>query len=124
MRIANVRGRGWLLTGEHFGVDISESSGGEFPSDVGALLRDWDRLRAWMASRIPAALAMEQRHFEPSDLGPVVALPPQVFAIGLNYGRHKQKAGFESASEPVIFTKFTSSLAGARAPLLPSRRQA
>lgn len=112
MRIANVRGRAVLVTGNSSGIDISESSHGMFPSRVEALVEQWDRFVDWAASRDPAT-STDERRFTLSDLDPVVANPPQVFAIGLNYAPHKDESGFASADEPVIFTKFASSLAGA-----------
>jgi len=38
--------------------------------------------------------------------------PRQVFAIGLNYLAHQVEAGFPRPTEPMVFTKFASSICG------------
>ena len=50
-------------------------------------------------------------------LGPPVPDPRQVFAIGLNYGGHADESGLPRPSSPMVFTKFTSCLAGPTADL-------
>jgi 2-keto-4-pentenoate hydratase/2-oxohepta-3-ene-1,7-dioic acid hydratase in catechol pathway len=47
-----------------------------------------------------------------AELGPAVPRPRQIFAIGLNYVDHTRETGFKQPAEPVVFTKFQSSLAG------------
>jgi 2-keto-4-pentenoate hydratase/2-oxohepta-3-ene-1,7-dioic acid hydratase in catechol pathway len=50
--------------------------------------------------------------FSVEDLGPPVLEPRQVFAIGLNYAPHAAEAGYDPPSEPMVFTKFPSSITG------------
>lgn len=45
-------------------------------------------------------------------LGPPVARPHKIIAVGLNYADHAAESGAEIPTEPVLFTKATSSLAG------------
>jgi 2-keto-4-pentenoate hydratase/2-oxohepta-3-ene-1,7-dioic acid hydratase in catechol pathway len=45
-------------------------------------------------------------------LGPPVTRPVQVFAIGLNYADHASETGLELPEQPMVFTKWTSSIAG------------
>jgi len=44
--------------------------------------------------------------------------PPNVFAIGLNYRKHAEESGQPLPSAPVIFIKATTSVTGARAPII------
>jgi 2,4-didehydro-3-deoxy-L-rhamnonate hydrolase len=112
VRVANVNGRAWLLTGDRTGVDINHASAGAFPSDVRQLLPELGRLEEWLTSHAPDTVESQITSFELDDLGPVVPDPLQIFAIGLNYGSHKDETGYTDAPEPVIFTKYASSLAG------------
>src|SRR5690242_16202218 len=48
--------------------------------------------------------------FSPDELDPPVPDPRQVFAIGLNYAPHAEEAGYALPSEPMVFTKFPSSI--------------
>ena len=45
-------------------------------------------------------------------LGPCVANPSKIVCIGLNYAKHAKESGAQLPSEPIIFLKATSSLAG------------
>ncbi|HEX3885456.1 MAG TPA: fumarylacetoacetate hydrolase family protein [Stellaceae bacterium] len=45
-------------------------------------------------------------------IGPCVANPSKVLAIGLNYRLHAQEAGMPIPSEPIFFLKATSSICG------------
>ncbi|MER7556394.1 fumarylacetoacetate hydrolase family protein [Nocardioides sp. NPDC126508] len=112
MRVANVNGRAWLLTGDRTGVDINHVSANAFPTDVRQLLPELDRLGEWLQDQPPDTIETQVTSFELGDLGPVVTDPPQIFAIGLNYRSHKDETGYTQAPEPVIFTKYASSLVG------------
>ncbi|GAB7004533.1 fumarylacetoacetate hydrolase family protein [Nocardioides sp. AN3] len=112
MRVANVNRRAWLLTGDRTGVDINHASAGAFPADLRQLLPELDRLEAWLREQPWGVIETQAMSFELDDLGPVVPDPPQIFAIGLNYRSHKDETGYAQAPEPVIFTKYASSLAG------------
>ncbi|MCE0767385.1 fumarylacetoacetate hydrolase family protein [Pseudonocardia kujensis] len=110
MRLTNVRGR---LTVDVDGNphDVERVSRGVFSSDPQAVYDRWDEF--W--DRIPEMVAAAD---EPTSgplagaLGPVVPFPRQVFAIGLNYVNHAAETGFELPADPVVFTKFSSCLAG------------
>ena len=45
-------------------------------------------------------------------LGSVVVSPQQIFAVGLNYRHHAAEMNMTLPSEPMVFTKFVSSLCG------------
>ncbi|MFI5541797.1 fumarylacetoacetate hydrolase family protein [Nocardia sp. NPDC051900] len=122
MRLANVRGRATVVIDDHTGVDVHDISEGAFPTDASELLARWEEFRRWTSEQDPLAWDHHGRKtLDHNDLGPVVTAPRQIFAIGLNYGLHRDEAGFADATAPVIFTKFASSLCGAHATVtLPS----
>ena len=70
----------------------------------------WEEFRAWAASASFADAAT----IAVDELGPVVTRPPQVFGIGLNYRDHAAESGMDLPSEPVVFTKYPSSVTGPR----------
>ncbi len=49
---------------------------------------------------------------EGTRLGSPIARPGKIIGIGLNYADHAREAGMEIPSEPIIFTKATTSLCG------------
>lgn len=60
------------------------------------------------------------------DLGQVKLLPPlpapgKIICVGLNYIDHSIESGFTPPDYPTIFTRFTSSLIGAGAPIIRPR---
>jgi 2-keto-4-pentenoate hydratase/2-oxohepta-3-ene-1,7-dioic acid hydratase in catechol pathway len=116
MRIANVAGRLALVTDTH-ALDVNTASGGTFPSDPQAIYDVWDAFRQWAATA-DFSTAIE---YSENQLQVVVPRPRQVFAIGLNYREHALESGLAIPTDPVVFTKFQSSLAGPRADVeLPS----
>jgi 2-keto-4-pentenoate hydratase/2-oxohepta-3-ene-1,7-dioic acid hydratase in catechol pathway len=90
-------------------ADIATASGGRFGPSVEEVLSRWEEFRAWAQSApdlgVATPLAVER-------LGPVVASPRQVFAVGLNYRAHAQEAGMGIPNVPLVFTKFPSCVAG------------
>lgn len=48
----------------------------------------------------------------PGRIGPCLAWVPNFYCIGLNYARHAREANMPEPSEPIIFSKATSALAG------------
>ena len=114
MRIANVAGRACIVTPTG-GVDLFAASDGRFPDNVDAAIGQLDEIAAWFAAADPAldpGLSTEALLDDLSRLGPPVTRPPQIFAIGLNYADHAEETGLELPSQPMVFTKFASSLAG------------
>jgi 2,4-didehydro-3-deoxy-L-rhamnonate hydrolase len=118
MRIGNLDGRLVLLDDGH-AVDVEQASAGRFGSDPQAVFDRWDEFVDWAADHDGANRAPLQ-----SDrLGPPVPRPPQVFGIGLNYRDHAEEAGLALPEEPMVFTKFPSSITGPHAEVrLPSDR--
>lgn len=108
MRIANLDGRLALIAGDR-ALDVATASDGRFGPDPRDAYEHWDAFAAWGARQDVAAGAP----FDRADLGPVVPEPRQIFAIGLNYVSHADESGFAVPENPIVFTKFVSSLAGA-----------
>lgn len=52
---------------------------------------------------------------------PVVPRPPKVICVGLNYRDHAEETGAKIPEHPVFFSKFTSCLIGAGAPIVIPR---
>lgn len=116
MRIANLQGRSTLVsgsaTGGSRGLDVEGASGGRFGADPQAVWSDWAEFTAW-AGTIDVAAHPDARPFEEGDLLAPVPNPSQVFGIGLNYADHAAESSMEVPEDPLVFTKFPSSVAGA-----------
>lgn len=114
MKVANVEGRACIVT-EAGGVDVAAASSGLFSSLVDELIPVLDEVADWFADQQPdrdPSLATSVLQDQLDRLGPPVTRPVQVFAIGLNYADHADETGLEIPEQPMVFTKWTSSLAG------------
>ncbi len=113
MRIANLNDRAILVRDSGY-VDLATASGGRIGPDPRAVLASLPAVRAWLAEAEPA----DTEQVSPDELassgrlGPVVSDPSQIFAVGLNYRTHAAEMGLTPPSQPMIFTKFPSSLTG------------
>jgi 2-keto-4-pentenoate hydratase/2-oxohepta-3-ene-1,7-dioic acid hydratase in catechol pathway len=67
-----------------------------------ASLAQWERDGAARAPRVPSG----------TRLGPPIARPNKIVCIGLNFRDHAAETGAQPPSEPVIFFKATTALAG------------
>jgi 2-keto-4-pentenoate hydratase/2-oxohepta-3-ene-1,7-dioic acid hydratase in catechol pathway len=116
MRLANLHGRATLVLDEGI-IDVAEASKGQFSSSTDVIVGQLTDLDRWLRSEKPEIGDFTTPVHVALDpgLGPVVSRPSQVFAIGLNYRTHAKEMGFTLPSKPMVFTKFTSSLAGANA---------
>jgi 2-keto-4-pentenoate hydratase/2-oxohepta-3-ene-1,7-dioic acid hydratase in catechol pathway len=116
MRLGVIANRLVLVDGDT-AVDIEQSSNGRFPADPERLFDAWDNLVEWAAT---AEFDGERLPLE--QLQNPVPAPRQVFGIGANYIDHVEEAararGYEGdvkamlPKDPLIFTKFRSSLCG------------
>lgn len=68
-----------------------------------------DRLRAVTPEDLPLVAGVPQDGLR---LGPCVAGVGKFIAVGLNYADHAAEAGLPIPDEPVLFTKWTSCIAG------------
>ncbi len=114
MKIANIEGRAHIVT-ESGGVDVELASDGRFPSDNQQLILQLDELQSWYAGSDLVAdpsLSTDRLQESLDRLQSPVPNPSQVFAIGLNYKAHGDEVSMTATQEPMIFTKFPSSITG------------
>ena len=104
-----------------FGAPGAEAPGvfrGDTPLDASGFGGDWDeaffggdglaRLGRWLdGAGASAPLAPEG-----ARLGPPVARPSKIVCIGLNYRDHARETGAALPTEPIVFMKATSAIAG------------
>ena len=119
VRVVNRAGR-LALEVDGRAIDVEQRSAGRFAPDPMAAFRDWPAFLEWGRAQQPTE---RDPSIETEELGPPVPRPAQVFAIGLNYRDHAEEAGLPIPSEPLVFTKFPSCLAGptASVPLTSDR---
>lgn len=109
MRIANLRGRAVLISGDR-ALDVERASNGVFSSHQD-IYDNWHEFSTWSKTQDPTT----GEPFTAAELGPAVPRPRQIFAVGLNYLAHAQEASLPVPDELVVFTKFQSCLAGPEA---------
>ena len=126
MRLGVIANRLVLVDGDT-AIDIERTSNGRFPADPERLFETWDSLAEWAAS---AELGEERLPLD--QLQNPVPAPRQVFGIGANYVDHLEEAASARGhvgdvkallpKDPMIFTKFRTSLSGPHDAIpLPSR---
>jgi len=111
MRFGTVDGRFALLRPNGVtwqALDLATASAAALPAEPVAALERWDDVLAW-ARTADWSGAVE---VAADRLGPPVPMPRQVFAVALNYAPHAAEAGFSPPAEPLVFTKFPSSITG------------
>lgn len=119
MKLANYDGRAVIITDGGL-VDIGKASGGYLPSHPDHAVAAIDAVQAWLAERQPEPdiqLNAADLLADLSVLGPPVIAPRQIFAVGLNYADHGAETGLAVPDEPLIFTKFASSITGPGGPI-------
>lgn len=110
MRIANNSGRLALVDGDHI-LDVESTSGGAFSADPMAVFGRWTELGDW-ATTVDVAGHPDATALSDAILDAPSPRPRQVFGIGLNYADHAAESGLPLPEKPVVFTKFSSSVAG------------
>ena len=115
MRFAVLDGRAVVIDADG-AVDVNEASHGRFGPDPMACYDQWSSLLTWAtdntSSAIHRVLPECPAYEAPSPR------PRQAFGVGVNYADHAAEAGMAVPGDPLIFAKFTSSLAGQASPLL------
>ena len=111
LELANVGGRACIARAGRV-IDIEQRSRSAFSHNLMDAIIRWDELRAWARDVEPQD---DDPVLVPTQLGACVPRPSQVFAIGLNYRDHAKETGMQLAPAPMVFTKFSSCLAGPRA---------
>ncbi|WP_228001433.1 fumarylacetoacetate hydrolase family protein [Nocardia australiensis] len=107
MRVANQSGRLKLVLGDTV-VDVEAASGGRFSSQPQEIFDRWEEFLAWART----ADTTEASPLQPSELGPPVPRPGQIFAVGVNYADHVEESGLTLPDTPFVFTKFPASITG------------
>lgn len=109
MRLANLAGRLVVLTDDGSAIDVAAASGGRFGPDPQDAYDRWAEFVDWTTGldRSTGTVAVSE-----AELGPVVPRPRQIFAVGLNYRDHAAESGLQLPAQPMVFTKFASSLTG------------
>ena len=110
MRIANNGGRLALVHNDRI-LDVEQASGGVFGADPTEAFARWDELTTWAAS-IDLDAHPDATSLADAVLDAPSPRPRQVFGIGLNYADHAAESGLAIPTTPVVFTKFSSSVAG------------
>ncbi|KWX25954.1 fumarylacetoacetate hydrolase [Mycolicibacterium wolinskyi] len=111
MRVMNLGGRLHVSVGAG-AVDVAAASNGLFAADPQAVYDRWDEFANWYQENRVALEGEAVVPVDPSSLGSPAPTPRQVFAVGLNYSEHASESGFTPPVQPVIFTKFVSSISG------------
>lgn len=110
MRMASI-GRRAHLVGQQRVLDIERASGGAFSHDPQHLFARWSEVATW-ADAVDPDTRDDATPIEAVALDNPVGTPREVFAIGLNYAAHAAESQLDAPTQPVVFTKFVSSLTG------------
>lgn len=108
-RFANIAGRASLVDGDDNWYDLARLTGDRVGPDPTEALADAAALHA--ADSMLAA-AEPDGTMADADIGPPVARPRNVFAIGLNYASHAAESRIELSDHPLVFAKFPSCIVG------------
>jgi 2,4-diketo-3-deoxy-L-fuconate hydrolase len=114
MKLANLHNRAVVVT-DTGTIDLGKASNGSLPSELVAAIAAIDDVRDFCRLTMPepdCALTAERLIQDLTMLGPPVPNPGQIFAVGLNYADHGDETGLGVPDEPMIFTKFASSICG------------
>ena len=109
-RFGSVGGRAVLVADSLAGfVDIEKFSGGKLPSDPMACIERWSEVCS-LAKSLASAKTTELTPLDFDKLDCPVPRPRQIFAVGVNYKAHAAEMNHGLPKEPLVFTKFPSSL--------------
>ena len=109
-RFGSVGGRAVLVADSLAGfVDIEKFSSGKLPSDPMACIERWPEVCS-LAQSLASAKATELTPLDFNKLDCPVPRPRQIFAVGVNYKAHAAEMNHGLPKEPLVFTKFPSSL--------------
>jgi len=107
-RFACRQGRSQIVVGaDNRLVDLANASGGRFSPEPIEAFRRWDEVREFATTITDAGVPCDV-----SELDAPSPWPLQVFGIGLNYRTHAEESGMPIPTQPLTFTKYSSSVAG------------
>ncbi|MEJ3406082.1 fumarylacetoacetate hydrolase family protein [Rathayibacter sp. YIM 133350] len=110
MRIANSAGRLVLVDQDRI-LDVEAASEGRFAADPALVFSRWREFEEWAAS-IDVGAHADAAPAEIGAFGAPSPRPRQVVGVGLNYADHAAESGLPLPEQPVVFTKFSSSVSG------------
>ncbi|NDC90960.1 MAG: FAA hydrolase family protein [Acidimicrobiia bacterium] len=90
-------------------IDIERFSGGKLPSEPMACIERWSDVCS-LAASLASAKATDFVPLDFDKLDCPVPRPRQIFAVGVNYKAHAAEMNHGLPKEPLVFTKFQSSL--------------
>ena len=109
-RFGCVAGRAVLVTNSLTSyIDIEKFSGGKLPSDPMLCIERWSEV-CRLADSLASAKTDQLVALDINELDCPVPRPRQIFAIGVNYKAHAAEMNHGLPKEPLVFTKFPSSL--------------
>ena len=90
-------------------IDIERFSGGKLTSEPMACIERWSDVCS-LAASLASAKATDFVPLDFDKLDCPVPRPRQIFAVGVNYKAHAAEMNHGLPKEPLVFTKFQSSL--------------
>ena len=120
MKVAIVNRRTSLVVGDRL-IDAERASGGAVPADPAAMFAAWPALTD-TAARLDregagGATTSGAPALDYAALERPVPVPLQAFGIGLNYADHAGESAMALPDNPLVFPKFSSSIAGPNDPV-------
>lgn len=109
MRIGNLEGRLVVVRDGQY-ADVQRVTEGRFSSAPAEVFDRWDEFVESSQDWLPRVRDWVQ--LDEGLLGPPSPNPRQIFAIGVNYMAHGKETGIDLPPQPMVFTKFSSSLTG------------
>ena len=109
-RLGCIEGRAVLINTSLTGyVDVEKFSGGKLSSDPMVCLARWSEVCEF-AANLGQTDELSAIALDANKLECPVPRPRQIFAIGINYKAHAAEMNNPLPKEPLVFTKFQSSL--------------
>jgi 2,4-diketo-3-deoxy-L-fuconate hydrolase len=115
VKVAVMKGRTTLVVGDRV-VDAERASGGSVPADPAAVFAAWPKLLS-VAARLEQEGPGDALAVDYGVLERPVPVPVQAFGIGLNYADHAGESAMTLPDHPLVFPKFSSSIAGPNEPV-------
>lgn len=109
---------GLALLGEDQRYHGLTESAADYPGDLKSLLANGEQAVAAAAEALSRAPTVD---VDAIHLLPPIPNPGKIICIGLNYADHTAESGFEQPEYPTVFTRFDSSLAAHREPIVRPR---
>jgi 2,4-diketo-3-deoxy-L-fuconate hydrolase len=116
VKVAVVANRTTLVVGDQL-VDAERASGGAVPADPSAMFAAWPQLLRTAARLTRDGAPSEAPSLDYGALERPVPVPLQAFGIGLNYADHAGESAMALPERPLVFPKFSSSIAGPNDPV-------